>query len=312
MNESIIIYYMKLLFHRPGHHKNQHAIQQMCASVGWECEFTTSDARLQHADYDIVVLNSVYIPPERIPHRAKIIYGPQHWVFPTGPLVGAPRDDLKDRACYNVLSVWVSALYYEVSGPLIVPKACLPFGIDISRFSPVEGGERSLECIVYIKRRDPRISSEVFRFLQERGVQHVVYRYGSYSESNYLRDLQRARYMIVIDAHESQGFAIQEAMSCDVPLLVINATTMYDEVNERGIPIYKHMRPKLLLATSVPYWSDKCGRCFTDISLLPDVFRDFKSDLDAGKFRPREFILETLSPEVCMRRIMEYFSMGLT
>lgn len=301
---------MKLLFQSPGHHKLIHSIQQMCASVGWQCEFMTNDARLQTADYDIVVLNSKYIPPERIPLRAKIIYGPQHWVFPQGPLVGPLRTEMSDRAVYNSLSKWVFDLYEETAGPLIVPKACLPFAVDVDRFCPT-GAPRTLECMVYVKRRHPSTVSAVLEFLRARGVTApAIYTYGSYKEPQYLADLQRARYMVVLDAHESQGFALEEAMACDVPLFVLDTTSMYDEVDAHGNPTYASMRPKRLTATSVPYWSDTCGKRITDLAELPAAFEEFTAKVAAGEYKPRDYVLAELSPAVCMRRILDYFHLS--
>ena len=162
--------------------------------------------------------------------------------------------------------------------------------------------------MVYIKRRHPAIVSHVCDFLRGKGITTLhTYKYGSYTEANYVRDLQRARFMVVLDAHESQGYALEEAMSCNIPLFVMDATSMYDEVNERGSSVYAYLRPKKLTATSVPYWSDKCGVRFTDLSQRPAAFEDFTKKLDAGEFAPREYVLETLSPAVCMRRILDYF-----
>lgn len=300
---------MKLLFHMSGHHKIIHSVQQMCASIGWTCEFTRSDARLHTPDYDIVIMNSKYIPPEEFPPNVKIIYGPQHWLFPQGPLLGETRSEYRCRAVYNVLSEWVKEVHHEVSGPLIVPRVCFPFSVDVDRFCPVSAPVTSTtECMVYIKRRHPAIVSHVCDFLREKGITTLhIYKYGSYTEANYMRDLQRVRFMVVLDAHESQGYALEEAMSCNVPLFVMDATSMYDEVNERSLSVYAHMRPKKLTATSVPYWSDKCGVRFTDLSELPAAFEDFTKKLDAGEFAPREYVLETLSPVACMRRIIDYF-----
>ena len=43
--------------------------------------------------------------------------------------------------------------------------------------------------------------------------------------------LQNSKYGIWLDAHESQGFALQEALSCNVPLLVWNISSMNQEYN---------------------------------------------------------------------------------
>jgi hypothetical protein len=95
-------------------------------------------------------------------------------------------------------------------------------------------------------------------------------------------------------------------MSCNVPLLVLDATTMYDEYSNGRI-IYESMRPKKLLSTSVPYWSDKCGIKITALEELPAAIDDMVTAYFG--YRPREFVVETLSPGVCMDRILTYFDL---
>ncbi len=112
--------------------------------------------------------------------------------------------------------------------------------------------------------------------------------------------------MIVLDAHESQGFALQEAMSCNVPLLVIDATSMYDEYLY-GRQIYSNYRPLALKATSVPYWSDECGLKTTIIDLAETI--DFMKK-EWQTFRPRDFIVRELSESSCMQKILDYFKLS--
>ena len=66
-------------------------------------------------------------------------------------------------------------------------------------------------------------------------------------------NIANSKYGIILDAHESQGFAIEEALSCNVPLLVWNVSSMSQE--EGGN--YQHIP-----ATSIPYWDKRCGENF--------------------------------------------------
>jgi hypothetical protein len=298
---------MKLLFHSPGHPKNTHAIQQMCSSVGWDCEFTTSDTRLRTADYDIVIMNTKYISPEEFPPHVKIIYGPQYFIKDVRGMHGSLRTELLGKACYNCLSAWNIDAQKEMTGEIAIPLTTFPYSVDVSRFAPDNTIPKTLDCLLYFKHRDKALLTATHTYLQSKGYSIAVYIYGSYREDQYLADLRRTKFMVVIDAHESQGFALEEAMSCNVPLFVIDATSMYDELNGSGIPNWSHMRPKHLYATSVPYWSDKCGLRITTLAELPTAFEDFSNKLEAEVFQPRDYVLETLSPIVCMRRILDYF-----
>ena len=108
--------------------------------------------------------------------------------------------------------------------------------------------------------------------------------------------MQTCKYGIILDAHESQGFAIEEALSCNVPLLVWSAQTMNQEdgSNYNSIP-----------CTSIPYWDSKCGEYFHHLSELPAAFQTFQEKLTTDQYNPRQYILETLSTEKCAERFME-------
>jgi hypothetical protein len=111
--------------------------------------------------------------------------------------------------------------------------------------------------------------------------------------------------MLVIDAHESQGFALQEAMSCNVPLLVVDAMSMYDEKSDGINSVYDFLKPKKLLATSVPYWSDECG-------IKINEYDDLSNSIDkilSNTYTPREYVVRTLSDKVCMKRMLDYFQL---
>jgi len=145
--------------------------------------------------------------------------------------------------------------------------------------------------------------------LNQKGLQYKIFRYGSYNEEEYKSSLQKAKFMLTLDAHESQGFALEEAMSSGVPLLVMDATSMYDEMDNGVTVTYEYLRPKKLLATSVPYWSDECGIKITEQSEMSYAIDKMLTLYQT--FTPRDYIVRTLSDEVCMRRILDYFHIKL-
>lgn len=300
---------MKLLyFGSSSHHKNSLSIVRMCNSLKIDFEETNDRQRLSRNDYDIVIFFSYYVDPleAKIPDNVKIIYGPQHWIFPSGRLVGNSDPVLSSRCVYNTLSKWVETAFIELVGSMAIPLVQFPFGVDTDKFKP-EITDKTLDCIVYIKRRDTNLVKNVLDMLGDLKLTCKIFRYGSYQEAEYLKALRNSKFMITLDAHESQGFALQEAMSCNVPLLVIDAQSMYDEMPDGVNSEYKYLKPKEMLSTSVPYWSNKCG-------IKISSFQEFPTALNAmilnwNYFTPREYIIETLSDDVCMKRILEYFNL---
>lgn len=295
---------MKVVFHTPLHVKNSNAIAKMCASKCIELEFTNDDDRIVRPDYDILIMNTKFIDPALIPPQIKIIYGPQHFVFPSGPLVGKLNPEWAERCVFNCLSDWNKQVYIEFVESLCVPIFPFPFSVDIDRFCP-SNSNRDIDCIIYIKRRHPSICEAILNEIRKQDLKIQCYTYGDYRENDYLGGLQRAKFMICIDAHESQGFAIEEAMACNVPLLVIDAQSMHDEYDSNKFTYGALYSDKSLNATSVPYWSDQCGIKINDVSEFPTALSKMRESWQS--FRPRDFVISTLSPHVCMNRILNYF-----
>ena len=298
---------MKLVFHSPAHRKNTDGITLMCKAFNIDLEFTTSWDRVKRDDYDILIMNEHFIEPTEIPSRIKIIYGPQHWVFPQGSIRG-PLDPVASQRCvFNTLSKWNTVRLLEHES-IRVPYVEFPFAVDIHRFRPDESKEKSFDCLVYYKHRQHCELDTVLKTLEKKGFSYKRLHYGSYNENDYLQLLQSTKFMVVLDAHESQGFALEEAMSCNVPLLVLDAISMYDEHPDGATCTYQSKKPLPLRATSVPYWSDECGIRITSFLQLQNALERMMSNYSS--FAPRRFIERELSPEKCMRNILDYFQMN--
>jgi glycosyltransferase involved in cell wall biosynthesis len=180
----------------------------------------------------------------------------------------------------------------------------MPYAVDIDRFNITEK-TITFDCLVYYKHRKTDVLNKVLDELKAKNMSFKVISYGSYTEETYLQYLKECKFMLSVDAHESQGFALQEAMSCNTPLLVLDATSLYDESNDGVRSIYEHHRPKKLYASSVPYWSEQCGIRIENTDELPKAIELMLNTYTS--YTPREYIINTLSPTVCMKRILDYF-----
>lgn len=298
---------MKLILYKDkGHHKNFDAIVRMCAETHIDFEFTDSLDRLKENDYDILVSFAFYVDLDIIPPHVKIIFGPHAIAFPNKhPIFFNLTDErLKKRAIYLSLSEWVKDLIYEWHPSFFVPVKPLPFAINTKKFIPNETIEKDLDCLIYIKHRSEQDKQRLLETINKTNMKYEMITYGSYNEDQYISLLHRAKFMIVLDAHESQGFALQEAMSCNVPLLVLDINSMYEEIYY-GRNIYANMKPMILKATSVPYWSEECGLKAT-FSDLPEKIEQMKESWHT--FRSRDFIVRELSEVPCMNRMLNAFN----
>ena len=170
----------------------------------------------------------------------------------------------------------------------------LPFGVDTVAFNETKHISERSQVILYFKRRLPNELDIICKFLRNNGYDPVIFDYVKrYNETDYINCLHNAKFGVWLDAHESQGFALQEALACNVPLFVWSVTSMNQEAgsNYQDIP-----------AKTNPYWDCRCGESFTNIQDLPSAFNKFIENINT--YKPREFILENLSIEKCSEKFI--------
>jgi hypothetical protein len=191
-----------------------------------------------------------------------------------------------------VPSEWVQKLYERW-----LPKEKIivwPVGIDTDYFKDFSNEHKTNDCLIYFKRRDESELNLVISFLKSINQTYQIVKYGSYSESDFLNHLKSSKYGIVINKCESQGIAIQEMMSTNLPLLVWD-TPIWDDRGET----FK------IEATSVPYWDRRCGYKFTKFEEIDDIFNTFIEKKNT--YSPRHFILEHLSLEHSVNNLIKEF-----
>jgi hypothetical protein len=290
---------MKIIFLNPHHHKNTDAIKRMCKKLNIELEITEDFNRCKTTNYNILISNQKFFNPTLIPKHIKIIFGPQF--FPENEIIGNINSKYSERCVYNSLSEWVNKFILDTTNGLVIPINQFPFSVNTEKFHPNDN-QKTLDCLLYFKHRDPQLLSDIKTLLERKLLSYKVFSYGSYHEEDYINTLQKSKFMLTLDAHESQGFALQEAMACNVPLLVFDIKTVYEEHNSTFFNKYK---PLELKATSVPYWSEKCGLKNTELEEVPALLDEMM--LKYQTFEPRQFILDNLSEEVCMKRILDWY-----
>lgn len=246
--------------------------------------------------------NIIYSPSHPInttlyPNK-KFIFGPHFSVFPDNKLLQI--NNIHNNCIYIQPSEWASNVWKNMRAEKYISIKTLPFPVDTTKFSPklpeISNTEKK-EVFLYYKRRKPEELKIIQLFLQEKNIKYKIFDYvKKYNEEEYLHYLQQSKYGIILDAHESQGFAIEEALSCNVPLLVWSAQTMNQEYqsNYNVIP-----------CTTIPYWDERCGEYFHKVADLVDAFQLFQVKLENNQYNPRQYILDNLSTSKCAERFME-------
>ncbi len=286
------------------HKKNWESIQRMCAQKNIVLEQTNDRRRLEQRDYDILWLPMFWVSPDELPGQ-KVLMGPHHFTFPDkskGDICGEPNSEWSSRCVYTTLSTWVKELYHEFTESTTIPLCCLPFGV--KELPKRQISECIYDCVVYTKHRDASDISFIESTLVKKGMEFCKFSYGSYKDEEYQNALQKTKFVIWLGSHESQGFAFQECLARNIPILVCDATDLYTETF-RYYEEYKGK--KLLKSTTASWWDDRCGIRITALDAFPNALIRMKHTYSS--FSPQDFIRENLSDKVCMERILKAFGL---
>jgi glycosyltransferase involved in cell wall biosynthesis len=242
-------------------------------------------------NYDCVYSPNYPIDVSKYPNT-KFLFGPHFSIFPEKNLLDIIR---AKNTIYVQPSEWAADVWKNNVVCNNIKIKTMPFGVDTTKFNEINNIEERKKVFIYFKRRKPSELEFLLSFLKTQNLEVKLFDYCSkYSEEEYLYYLQNSKYGIWLDAHESQGFALEEALSCNVPLLVWNVTSMKQEYGSKydDIP-----------ATTIPYWDERCGEYFYNFEELEDKYNLFISKLNT--YKPREYILENLSMEICEKKFIE-------
>jgi hypothetical protein len=278
----------------------------MCAVYNIEYELTFDFNRLKRDDYTIGWIPMEWISPDEFPNSVFLLFGPQFFVFPQGHMCGALNDKWNSRAVYTCLSKWNYNVFYEFTDSFIFNVRPLMFGINdnIADYSLIP---KTIDCVVYIKRRNKEHISLVLDNLNRRNLNYKVFEYGSYNNQEYFDTLSSAKFCIWIGTHESQGFCFQETLVTNTPILLWDATDMFFEMKSNNTPwCSEYLGSKKLLSTSANLWSDDCGIKMDDSNIGESIDRMLTT---YERLKPRAFILENVSDKVCMGNILSYFGL---
>jgi hypothetical protein len=191
-----------------------------------------------------------------------------------------------------VPSKWVKDLYLKW-----IPEDKIdiwPVGVDSDYFSDKSSENKKVDCLIYFKRRNIEELFFIEKLLKNLRQSYVLIKYGSYEEADFIDAISKSKYGFVIDNCESQGLAIQEMMSCNLPLFVWDVSTWSDKGPE-------HLTP----STSIPFWDDRCGASVIDKNKISEEFNVFLKNID--KYKPRDYILENLTLEKKAKDLVNLF-----
>ena len=290
------------------HPKNKKGLDAMCNYLKLNYKYGSLNDLEEDTD---VKYKIVYNPTESIniqkfdnrDGKRLWLFGPHFSIFPNYKL-----DNInfkQSNLFYLMPSQWCIDIWKNHFN-VPINMITMPFPVDVDKFNEIYkiNDINRDKVIIYYKRRNPYELLYLLNFCNNRGIDYKIFDYvKSYDENDFLNYIHKCKYAIILDAGESQGFAIQEMMSCNVPMLVWSITDLSQEYSENSYSSYR--------ATTIPYWDNICGEVFYEIDELEKTYQLFINKLGENLYNPRKFILNNLDVSNCSNRFYKLLTTNL-
>ncbi|MGF7078014.1 glycosyltransferase [Mucilaginibacter sp. UYCu711] len=176
-----------------------------------------------------------------------------------------------------------------------------PVGIDTEHWQPIKG-DKIFDFLIYDKvfnKYETELVDPVIKILDQQNLSYQFINYGSYTHYELRDKLKVSKAVIFICTNETQGLAYQQILATGTPILAWDRGGYWQD------PKYYPHKVKFEPVSSVPYWDERCGIKFVDAD-------DFKKQLTVfltliGQFKPRDYIIENLSLEVCAKKYLQIY-----
>ena len=257
---------------------------------GCDVRINDLDLAARHPNYPIgvagypSVLQAADLPNPRI-------FGPGDYGYPDEAALVArdPRNRILTQP-----SEWPVEFYRDACGDKL---RVMFVGIDTERWQDLSNNRKDLDFLVYDKIRwdhgvvrgnaIPEVLERTTKALDARGLSHVVLRYGAHHLREFRNALARAKGMIFLCEHETQGLAYQEALASNIPVLALDEGVLVD-------PQQRRFADPGLKVSSVPYFNASCGETFVPGTLTESLTRFMRQ---RPLYTPRAYVLKSLSME---------------
>jgi len=150
------------------------------------------------------------------------------------------------------------------------------------------------DCLIYFKNRKKIELDKITDFLNSKNLSYKLFEYGKYSNSKLIKSAKTSKFGIVLGRTESQGIGINELMSTNLPLFVVDSKE-------------NHFNNEVYEGTSVPYWNQQCGIKIDDIHHLEANFPKFLKYVEGEKYNPWQLIVDKLSYEAMAKNLKTTF-----
>jgi glycosyltransferase involved in cell wall biosynthesis len=196
---------------------------------------------------------------------------------------------------------WMMKMFEPFYGDKVVSW---PVGIDTNYWKPGKGN-KIFDFLIYDKIRweypkyETGLIKPLIKVLDQQGLSYHFIRYGNYTHHELKEKLSVSKAVIFLCEHETQGIAYQQMLSANLPMLAWDRGGFWQD------PYYYPHKVKYQPVNSAPYWDERCGLKFKDADDFKEKLTSFLSKLN--EFKPREYILENLTLEICAKKYLQIY-----
>jgi hypothetical protein len=228
--------------------------------------------------------------------RVRVVVGPNLYVVPRD----LPHSLDISRAVYLVPSEWNKRFWLHF-GFDKCPMEAWGAGIDTEEFSP--SGNKKEFILLYFKQRFNEELERVEKELKKKNLKHKLLHYDKgYNESDFKDFLEKSRYVIWLGRQESQGIALQEVLSSNIPVLVCDVSSVGHCIGGGEL---NQEEKDYTDTSSASYFDDRCGVKIKDLGFVGNAIDEMEGKLHS--FTPREYILENLTLEGQAKKMIGFY-----
>jgi hypothetical protein len=191
-----------------------------------------------------------------------------------------------------VPSQWCKNFYEEDAPSLRGRIAIWPAGVDTSFWQPNQQNPLSKHVLIYQKASDELLYQGVENLLQVYGWLPYRLDYGSYDYTIYRKLLDITQFAIFLSRSESQGIALAECWSMNIPTFVWNAQEPLVIQGKRAWPV-----------SSAPYLTANVGALWKDLTELEMILNNIEQELVL--YKPRAWVLKNMCDQVTAQKIID-------
>lgn len=278
----------------PGHYALVRSVVEGLRAIGADFNFNpASFSQLARVVY--APANEALLQAAALKRTGAIDY------LATGPVNALFADDcdavlqMPEIDMAIVPSAWTINFYRDVPSLVRKSRVC-PCGVDAGTWKP-GGAAKERSAVVYWKSGDERFCEEVEAIVRRCGLEplRVRSRHGEhniFTPETLRQMLDRSLVAVFLSTFETQGIALAEAWSMNVPTVVWDPQ---GDAEWRG----RHFTS----GSSAPYLTPATGIAARDTAGLEPALRQALATL--ARFQPREWVLANMTDAICSRKLYE-------